>query len=183
MSSAISSIHSKSAHWADEEPPVGAPVRRRASNEWQLPAREPVRVGRVLARFLMTFCVGVVATLAWQSYGDVARDMVARSFPRLGWLAPPAAPIAQADPAAIAPDHGELKAISFGLAGVRQRVDQIAAQLAASQEQITGDITTKLNAAEHDILDRISAPPSQPAAAPARKPAPTPTPPTVPTAR
>jgi hypothetical protein len=179
MSSALSSIQSKSAHWADEEPPVGATVRRRGSSEWQLPARQPVRVGRVLARFSMTFCIGVVATLAWQSYGDVARDMIARSFPRLGWLAPPPAPIAQADPAAIAPDQEELKAISFGLAGVRQRVDQIAAQLAAGQEQMTGDITTKLNAAEHDILDRISAPPSQPTVAPARKPAPPPPPPPI----
>jgi hypothetical protein len=123
----------------------------------------------------MTFCIGVVATLAWQTYGGAAREMIARSFPRLGWLAPPAAPDAQADPAAISPDQEELKAISFGLAGVRQRVDQIAAQLAAGQEQMTGDIPNKLNAAEHDILDKISAPPSQPTL-PARKPAP-PTPP------
>jgi hypothetical protein len=119
----------------------------------------------------MTFCIGVVATLAWQSYGDMARDMIARSFPRLGWLAPPPAPIAQADPAAIAPDQEELKAISFGLAGVRQRVDQIAAQLAAGQEQMTGDITTKLMTG----FQRLR----QPTVAPARKPAPPPPPPPI----
>jgi hypothetical protein len=177
MSSALSSLQSKSAHWADEEPSVGAPVRRRgASVEWQLPPREPVRVGRVLTRSLMTFCIGVVATLAWQSYGDAAREMIARFSPQLAWLAPTSAPVAQADPAALSPDQEELKAISFGLAGVRQRVDQIAAQLAAGQEQMTGDITNKLNAAEQDILDKISAPPPQSAVAAARKPAP-PTPP------
>jgi len=175
MSYALSSLQSKSAQWADEEPPVGATVRRRGANaEWPLPPREPVQVGRVLARFLMTFCVGVAATLAWQSYGDAAREMIARSSPRLAWLAPATAPVAQADPAALSSDQEELKAISFSLAGVRQRVDQIAAQLAAGQEQMTGDITTKLNAAEQDILDKISVPQPQPTVAPARKPAPPP---------
>jgi hypothetical protein len=179
MSSALSSLQSKSAQWADEEPPIGATVRRRGSSvDWQLPAPEPVQVGRVFPRFVMTFCIGVVATLAWQSYGDAAREMIARLSPRLAWLtpAPPAVPVMQADPAALSPDQEELKAISFGLAGVRQRVDQIAAELAAGQEQMTGDLTNKLNAAEQDILDKISGPPPQPAAPPARKPAP-PTPP------
>ena len=166
MSSALSS-----AHWADEEPAVGAPMRRRGpSVEWRLPPREPVRVGRVIARFLMTFCFGVAATLAWQSYGDAAREMIARASPQLAWLAP-APSVAQSDAAALSHGEEELKAISFGLAGVRLRVDQIAAQLAASQEQMTGDITNKLNAAEQDILDKISAPPPQPTAAAARKPA------------
>ena len=99
--------------------------------------------------------------------------MIARLSPRVAWLAPVAAPVTQADPAALSRDQAELKAISFGLAGVRQRVDQIAAQLAAGQEQMTGEITSKLNAAEQDILDKISTPPPQTAAA-ARKPAPPP---------
>jgi hypothetical protein len=50
---------------------------------------------------------------------------------------------------------------------VRQPVDQIAAKLAADQEQMTRDIN-KLQAAEQEILDEISAP--RPAAAPAHKP-------------
>jgi hypothetical protein len=64
---------------------------------------------------------------------------------------------------------------------VRQRVDQIAAQFAAGQEQMTRDITNKLQATEHDILDKmISAPPPPLAAVPARKPVPlTPPPPPV----
>ena len=81
-------------------------------------------------------------------------------------LAPPAAPVAEAS-AAPSPDQGELKAIWFGLAGVRQRVDEIAAQLAAGQEQVTRDIN-KLQAVEQDILDKIPAPPPR-LAAPARK--------------
>jgi hypothetical protein len=127
-----------------------------------------------MMRFLITFCVGVFATLAWQSYGDMARERIANSYPQLGWLAPEAA-VAQTAPATIvppitSPDQQELKVMSSDLAALRQRVDQIA----AGQDRITRDITVKLQAAEQDILDKISAPPSQPAAAPPRKSVPPP---------
>jgi hypothetical protein len=131
-------------------------------------------------RFLITFCIGVGVTLAWQSYGDAAREMIASSSPQLGWLAPQdaVAPTASATiaPTASSPDPQELKAMSVALAAVRQKVDQLAAQVNAGQEQITRDLTTKLQAAEQDILDRISVPPSQPAASLARKPSPSPSP-------
>jgi len=128
------------------------------------------------SRFLITFCIGVAATLAWQSYGDPARETIASAYPQLGWLAPQAA-VAQTAPTTIAAataslDQQELKAMSLGLAAVRQRVDQLAAQVAAGQEQMTRDFTAKLHAAEQDILDRISVPAAQPGAAPARKPVP-----------
>jgi hypothetical protein len=32
--------------------------------------------------------MGVTATLAWQSYGDAIREMIASSYPQIGWLAP-----------------------------------------------------------------------------------------------
>jgi hypothetical protein len=115
---------------------------------------------------VITFCIGVAATLAWQSYGDALREMIASSSPQLGWLAP-TAPVAQTAPAAPSPDLDELKAISRGLAVVRQSVDQ----LAAGQQQMTREIT-KLQATKQDSLDRTSAPPSSPAAAAARKPVP-----------
>jgi hypothetical protein len=60
--------------------------------------------------------------------------------------------------------------MSFDLAAVLQKIDQ----LAASQQQMARDFTAKLRAAEQDILDKISAPPPQPAAVPARKPVPPP---------
>src|SRR5258708_34508158 len=52
---------------------------------------------------LVTFCIGVAATLAWQSYGDAARRAIASSFPRLGWLAPQAAPVVPNTPDIPAP--------------------------------------------------------------------------------
>ena len=102
--------------------------------------------------------------------------MIANSSPQLSWLAPQAA-VAQTAPDTIAPttsspDPQELKAMSADLAAVRQKVDLLAAQLAASQQQMARDFATKLQAAEQDILDKISVPPPQPPAAPVRKPVP-----------
>jgi hypothetical protein len=129
-------------------------------------------------RFLMAVGIGVAATLGWQSYGDAAREIIANSYPQLGWLAPQAA-AAQAAPTTIAAataslDQQELKTVALGLAAVRQRVDQLAAQVAAGQEQMTRDFTAKLHAVEQDILDKISQPAPPQAAAPVRKPVPPP---------
>jgi hypothetical protein len=179
MSSTLSRTRSdvSTGLWGTEQL-GGAPFRPADLDNDRFPGKRPSpgkRASRALSRFLITFCIGVAATLAWQSYGDAAREMIASSSPQLGWLAPQAAPVAQTDPdmiapaalAAPSPDRQQLNAMSLGLAALRQSVDQ----LAASQEQMRGDIT-KLREAEQDILDKISAPPPRPAAAPARKPVP-----------
>ena len=129
------------------------------------------RAQRALARFLITLSIGVAGTLAWQSYGDVARGMIAQSSPQLSWLAPQAtsaqtAPAAQIPPNMLAsatpsPDQQQLKAVLFGFAAMRQSVDQ----LAAAQNQMTNEIT-KLQAAQQEILDKISMLTLRPAAAP-----------------
>jgi len=162
MSSALRSMQSKSARplaledptepcWATEDLSV-PPANNDQIRSERLPPGK--RAWRVLGRFLIAFGIGVAATLAWQSWG-----------------APPAAPVAGAVSAVPSPDQEELKAVWLGLASVRQRVDQIAAQLAAGQEQMTRDIN-KLQAVEEDILDKISAPPPRLAIAPTHKPAP-----------
>jgi hypothetical protein len=146
-------------------------------NDW-FPSERPSlanRASRALARFLITVCIGVAGTLAWQSYGDAAREMIASASPQLGWLAPQAPPVARTAPDVAAPtppaassaDQQQLNAMSLGLAAVRQSVDQ----LAAGQEQMTHDIT-KLQTTAQGILDNIAAPPPRPAGATARKPAP-----------
>ncbi len=147
-------------------------------NDGPLPYKQP-SLGRAmptLARYLITFCIGVAATLAWQSYGDAAREMIANSSPQLGWLAPQAAPVMQAAPSAVAPAapsalSPELVELKAGLVSVQQSVDQLAAQVAAAQRQMAGDIAN-LQAADQNILQKISAPLPRPAAPPARKPAP-----------
>src|SRR6476620_11758337 len=41
------------------------------------------RLFRTLTRFVVTVLIGVGGTLAWQSYGDEARDMIAARAPAL----------------------------------------------------------------------------------------------------
>ena len=167
-----------------------SPVQSEFSSEHALPGSRELkrnrpsvvrRGARRLTRFLFVFCIGAATTLAWQSYGDVARAMIANSSPQLGWLAPEAAPVTQtvpdmaaraapAVPAAPSADVQQLKELTLGLDALRQSVDQLAAQVAAGQRQMAGDIA-KLQA-------EISPPPQRaaaaPAAAPARKPLPPP---------
>jgi len=135
------------------------------------------RAFRVLARFLITFCIGVAATLAWQSYGDLARQTIANLHPQLGWLAPQTPPVAQtpnmATSSALSPEQLQLKAMQDSVAAVRQSVDQLASQFATGQQQTAGDIAN-LRAAYQDILRKISAPPLRPVASPSRKPVPPP---------
>jgi len=37
------------------------------------------------ARYLLAICIGVAATLAWQSYGESAEQIIATNAPKLGW--------------------------------------------------------------------------------------------------
>ncbi len=132
-------------------------------SELSLIRRTRLRLGKLIPfafiRFLMIFFIGVAATLAWQSYGATAREVIASWSPHLGWLAPPPAP-APASPE-------QLVAMSRGLAVMRQDVDKLAADI------------TKLQAIQQGAVDRISAsppsasPPSS-AVAPVRKPVPQP---------
>jgi hypothetical protein len=111
---------------------------------------ERLRLGKrvPLALAAIMFCIGVAATLAWQSYGDAARRAIASSFPQLVWLAPQAAPVAQntrdiftsAASAAPYPDQQQLDAMSLDLDAVRQSVDRIATSIATGQEQTTRSV-------------------------------------------
>jgi hypothetical protein len=124
------------------------------------------RAPRAIFRFLMVFCLEIAATLGWQSYGDAAREMIANSSEQFGWLAP--APVAQASSptavVALSSDIEELKTMSVGLTIVRQNVDQ----LITGQEQMAREIT-RLQAAEQDVLLKISEPPPRSPVAPAPK--------------
>jgi hypothetical protein len=144
--------------------------------------------------FLITLCIGVAATLTWQSYSDAAREKIANSFPQLSWLAPQIAPVAQSAPDTIVPggpflDQERLSAMSLNLDAVRQTVGRIAAsvaELAASQEQLAREIS-KLQTVEQYFLYKNSEPSPRPAPAPvaasARKPAPPAPSPLTPTER
>jgi hypothetical protein len=96
-----------------------------------------------LVRFLIIFCVGISATLAWQSHG--AREMIANSYPQVSGLAPQAQPgpqnapdvIGLASRTASSPDQQQPNAILIGLDGLRQSIDRIATSIASGQGRMT----------------------------------------------
>ena len=81
-------------------------------------------------RVLITLCVSGAAILAWQSYGDAARQIIASSYSQLV-LAPRTATVAYS-----APDQHRFDAISIDLDAIREIVDRIA----VTQEQITRNV-------------------------------------------
>jgi hypothetical protein len=152
----------RSGHPSDwSEQPAKQRPRRRASGG--------------ISRFVLSVGIGVAATLGWQSYGDAARQIIAGSYPQLGWLAPRVAAAQTTDGSVTTPatTTEEIKALTLGLAATRQRVDQLAAQIAAGQDQMTRDISARVQAAQREILDKLAAsqPRTDPATAAMRKPA------------
>jgi hypothetical protein len=154
------------------------------------------RASRALTRFLVTFSMGASATLAWQSYGDALREVIADVYPQLSWLAPDEA-VPQSTPEAVelaasAVDSQQLSA-SLNLDALRQSIDKIAtgistiqeqmslsadriateqiahsvAELSAGQAQMTREIT-KLQAVEQYVLYKSAETPTRPAPAAAR---------------
>jgi hypothetical protein len=127
------------------DPPAKPVTRVRSSLRGLVPL--------AFVRFLMIFFIGVVATLAWQSYGRAAREVIAR------WLAP--RPVAQAAPASFADaSSDDLLAMSRSLAALRDGVDKLAADI------------TKLQATKPGSPDAASAHLPSSAEVPAQKPAP-----------
>ena len=108
------------------------------------------RIIRAFGRFCVAIVIGVGATLVWQSYGG---EMVRAWAPSLGWLAP-ASPSAEL--------QAQVKPVVVDLAIMRRSIEQLASnqdQLARKQDQMAQAIAT-LQAAEQDISQKISAPPS-----------------------
>jgi hypothetical protein len=109
------------------EPPLHPSELERLKSERRSSAR---RAAAGLVRFAIIFCIGIGATLAWQSYGNTARLRAASLSPRLGWLAP-TEPSSSTPSAGASPD--QLAALSRSLAAVRQGVDKLAADIAKLQ--------------------------------------------------
>ena len=150
------------------------------------------RGSRRFGRYLVAILIGVAATLAWQSYGESAKQIIATRAPELGWspeakqmiatsiqwigwTKPPAGPEKQAPPVAQTTstipslDPGQVQQMTQNLATLRQTVEQ----LAGGQDQMAREIA-RLEAAVAELIAKIPEPPAQPTVAPARKPTPVP---------
>jgi hypothetical protein len=127
------------------------------------------RIFRTLTRFFIAVFIGVGGTLAWQSHGDSAREMVIARAPTLAWLLsvsttkPPAVTATSPDP------MQQLEPLASNLDVVRRNVEE----LATKQDQMAQNIAT-LRAVEEDIRQKISSTPPSPsqqgAPIPQRKP-------------
>ena len=138
------------------------------------------RIFRTLVRFSIAVLIGVGATLAWQSHGDEAREMVRTRAPSLARLLPVSTTQSPADDqGATAATSAELvqqlKPLTLDLAVVRHSLEQLTTkieQLGVKQEQMVQNIAT-LQAVEQDITQKVSSPLQSRAASPRKPPQPT----------
>ena len=174
----------------DETLPLSKLISERSPREEPSFGR---RALRRVSRFLLTVCIGVAATLAWQSYGDAARQIVADWASQRGWsswlslvglpseldvarrqVTPPTpvqVPIAEPTRpetiAAAAPSAPQLEAMAQDSAAIRQKLEQ----LAVGQEQLAQDMV-KLQNAVQEIEQKAFAPAPKPNAAQVTSPGP-----------
>jgi len=124
------------------------------------------RILRAIIRFSIAVLIGIGGTLAWQSYGDAAKEMAVSRAPSLGWWLSTSKTKPAAAAAATSPDlTQQLAPLALNVDAMRRSVEQ----LAAKQEQLAQNVGT-LQAVQQDIREKVSAPPQQAAASPPPKP-------------
>src|SRR5262245_19074962 len=130
----------------------------------------------LLLAFALPF-LSAWATLAWQSHGGEATEIIRARAPSLSWLLPSStrSPLdGQASTAAGASSAElaqQLRPVMLELATMRQGIDQLAAtmkQLSAKQEKMAQDISI-LPAIEQDVREKLASP-AQPRTPAPRKP-------------
>jgi len=125
------------------------------------------RIFRTLTGFSIAVLIGIGATLAWQSYGDEAKEIVVTRAPSLGWFLS-VSKTKSPSAAATSPDlEQQLAPLALNLDAVRRSVEQPAAK----QEQLAQNIAT-LQAVEQDIREKMSSPPQSQQAASSPQPKP-----------
>lgn len=154
---------------------------------------------RAFARYLVAICVGVGGTLAWQSYGETTKQVIATRAPDIGWspeskqmiatwvqelgLTKPPGESETAAFQVIAPQAVPVAAIASNVPAASavdpEQVREIALgltamrqsldQIAAGQDQMAREIA-KLQTANVQIPEKIPTPAPQPAVTGARRP-------------
>ena len=128
------------------------------------------RIFGTLARFFIVVLIGVGATLAWQSYGDEAKQILLARAPMLGWLLSVSVTKSPAATTNSLDLVQQLAPLASNLDVVRRNLELLAAR----QEQMSQNMAA-LQAAEQDIKEKLSFPPQPPpapqaASIPQRKP-------------
>ena len=126
-------------------------------------------------RYLVAICIGVAAILAWQSYGEAAKQTIATRAPELGWspeakqmiaswvqqlgwtkppvveskAAPVARNVAPKAPAAPSINPEQVQQMARDLAALRQTVEQ----LAAGQDQMVHETAREMARLESSLVN------------------------------
>jgi hypothetical protein len=147
---------------------------------------------RGLIRYVVAICIGVAATLAWQSYGEATKQIIATGAPEFGWSPEAKQMIASwvlqlswtrpVESSAVRPSAPEMQQAALATQAAPQdlapkaptpsvdpdQVHQLALDLVALRQTVE-----RLAAGQERILEKISVPPlPRPAAVLARKPIP-----------
>ena len=118
-------------------------------------------ISRPLARVLVPFCIGVAATLTWQSYSDAARQIIANWSPQPGWLAPQA-PVARTIPNTIEQIVTRIvDRIVTNIAATQEPMVRTVEQLAAGQEQLTREMIKLEAISQYGLSKSLEPPPRQ----------------------
>jgi hypothetical protein len=100
------------------------------------------RILRGVIRFMVTLLIGIGGTLAWQSYGDAVKAMVAVQAPTLARLLPPTGWPAPSNP---------MQQPAYNLETLRLNIEQLAAR----QDLMAQSFATLL-AVEMDIRQKMA---------------------------
>jgi hypothetical protein len=115
------------------------------------------RIFRTFTRFFIAVLIGVGATLAWQSYGDAAREMLVAGAPTLAELLPVSTTKSPVVAAASPDPMQQLAPLASDLDVLRRSLEH----LAAKQDQMVQSIAA-LQAIDEDIREKmLSTPPAQ----------------------
>ncbi|MFY9771580.1 MAG: hypothetical protein WAK04_15275, partial [Xanthobacteraceae bacterium] len=180
--------------------PTQLPADSQITDRWS--RRRPA--SRRFRRYLVAICVGVAGTLAWQSYGEATKQIIAKGAPELGWspeakqmiatsiqwlgwTKPPAGPeniapetVANISKQPATPSLQQVQEINADIAALRQTLERELAHMReavmqlAASQALIGREVADLQATDQEILKTNAAPPPQPPAAAARKPIPVP---------
>jgi hypothetical protein len=160
---------------------------------------------RGFAGYLLAICIAVAATVAWQSYGQPAKQMIATSAPKLGWSPeakqmianwvqqlgwtkqsgdsespPPTVANLSKAPPAPSSDPQQLQQIEAHIAAMQQAVERQLGQVRVTVQQLTASqdqIVREITGLQAaDEAMLAKIPAPSPRPAPTRRPTPPPSP-------
>jgi hypothetical protein len=118
------------------------------------------RIFRTVIRFVVTLLIGIGGTLAWLTYGDAVKGMVAVQAPTLARLLPPTGWPAPSNPA---------QQPAYNLETLRLNIEQLA-----TRQDLMAQSFATLLAIEMDIRQKMAFTPASAVPAPSQPAAPRP---------